>query len=614
MSAAGGGSPADRTGGASAPPVDTRGGFSGDQAFTTRPVIRGFRGVVAAGHYVAAEIGMQVLEAGGNAFDAGVASVFALTLLKPQSAGIGGECPMLLYHHSSDASIPNPVAISGQGVAPRRATIEWFRSQGITSIPGDGLLSTTVPATFDACVTVLQRFGRLGLRETLGPVADLAADGFAIYPALQRALGLRVERYRDQYPTTGEVYLDGGRVPAVGWRLRCAAWASTFRRILDEEVRARVRGADRADALEAARDAFHRGFVAEAIERFASSTSVPDATGRSWTGLIDAADLAAYGTRLERPETVRYRGLDVHKCGPWTQGPVFLQQLTLLEGFDLRGMGHNSTDYLHTLMEAAKLAFADRERWYGDPEFSNVPLDRLLSPEYAAERRRLIDAARASAEFRPGDAAEAHPPYVAPDLKAGNGDTTHVDVADEEGNLFAATPSGGWLESSPVIPSLGFPLGSRLQVFNLDPSHPNSLAPGKRPRTTLTPSLVTRDGAPVMAFGTPGGDQQDQWTLQFFLNVVEFGMDLQAAVDAPVVHSAHFPSSFYPHETFPRRVVAEGRIPADVVHELAARGHEMQVIGSWASGEVTAVRFDAGTGLIEGAASPRGGAAYVIGR
>ena len=595
-------------------PIDTRGGFSGSQGFTTRPVIRGYHGVVAAGHYVAAEIGMRVLEAGGNAFDAGVASVFALTLLKPQSAGIGGECPMLIYHHSPDTSLPNPVAISGQGVAPRRATIDWFRSNGIDQIPGDGLLATTVPATFDACVAVLQRFGRFGLRETLGPVVDLAAEGFAMYPSLQQALRARADRYRDDYPTTGEVYLHRGDVPALGWRLRKPAWASTFRRIVDEEVRACGHGLDRVTALQAARDAFYRGFVADEIARFAATTEVPDATGRSWTGLIDAADLAAYATRFELPASVRYRGVDVHKCGPWTQGPVFLQQLTLLEGFDLAAMGHNSAQYLHTLVEAAKLAFADRERWYGDPLFSDVPMERLLSREYAAERRPLIDAAVASAEFRPGDSAAVQPRLVAPDPRAGNGDTTHVDVADEEGNLFAATPSGGWLESSPLIPALGFPLGSRLQMFNLDPGHPNALAPGKRPRTTLTPSMATRDGAPWMAFGTPGGDQQDQWTLQFLLNVVDFGMDLQAAIDAPVVHMSHFPASFAPHETFPRRVVAEGRIAADVLADLAARGHDLQVIGDWASGEVTAVRFEPSNGLIEGAASPRAGVAYAIGR
>jgi gamma-glutamyltranspeptidase/glutathione hydrolase len=425
---------------------------------------------------------------------------------------------------------------------------------------------------------------------------------------------MRADRYREDYPTTGEVYLHMGQVPALGWRLQKPAWSSTFRRIIDAEIAAARQGAGRVDALQAARDAFYRGFVAEAIASFAASESYVDATGSAHSGLLEAHDLAAYETRLERPASVGYRGLDIHKCGPWTQGPVFLQQLRLLEGVDLAALGHNSPDYLHTLIESAKLAFADRDRWYGDPLFADVPLDRLLSTEYAAERRRLIDAASASGEFRPGDASAVQPALVAPDPRAGNGDTTHVDVADEEGNLFAATPSGGWLESSPVMPALGFPLGSRLQVFNLDPSHPNSLAPGKRPRTTLTPSLATRNGHPEMAFGTPGGDQQDQWTLQFLLNVVDFGMDLQAAIDAPLVHQLHFASSFYPHEVFPKRVVAEGRIPAAVVADLTARGHEVQVIGDWASGEVTAVRFDPGSGLIEGAASPRAGSAYAIGR
>ena len=510
--------------------------------------------------------------------------------------------------------MPNPVAISGQGTAPRRATIEWFRDQGIDAIPGDGLLAATVPATFDACVVALERFGRLGLRETLGPVVDLAAEGFAMYPALQYSLHLSADRYRDDYPTTGEVYLHMGEVPPIGWRLRKPAWASTFRRIVDAEIRALKQGADRAGGLKAARDTFYRGFVAQEIAKFAQSTEVVDATGQAHGGLIDADDLAGYETRLETPVTVRYHGLDVHKCGPWTQGPVFLQQLRLLEGFDLPELGHNSADYIHTLIEAAKLAFADRERWYGDPAFVDVPLERLLSSEYATERRRLIDPAVASAEFRPGDAEAAALVTVPPDPSAGNGDTTHVDVADAEGNLFSATPSGGWLESSPLIPALGFPLGSRAQVFNLEPGHPNALAPGKRPRTTLTPSLVTRDGRPHMAFGTPGGDQQDQWTLQFFLNVVDFGMDLQAAVDAPVVHTSHFPSSFYPHETFPKRLVVEGRIPTEVREALAARGHDVVAVDDWASGEVTAVRFDPDTGLIEGAASPRARAGYATGR
>ncbi len=592
--------------------IDTRGGFAGGQAFTTRPVISGRHGVVAAGHYLAAEIGLRVLHAGGNAIDAGVASVFALTLLKPQSCGIAGECPILIYAAASDGSAPNPVAINGQGTAPRRATIEWFRGAGYDMIPGDGLLAATVPATVDASIAALARFGRLGLRETLGPVVDLAADGFAVYPAMARALARSQERFREEWPSTAEVFLNQGAVPAVGSRLRQIQWAATLRSVLDASIRAG--GSDRLAGLEAGREAFYRGSVAAEIDRFSRSTAVRDATGRSNVGLLDGVDMAGCRTRIESPVTVRYRGLDVHKCGPWTQGPVFLQQLRLLEGFDLPALGHNSADYLHTLVEAAKLAFADRERWYGDPEFANVPLERLLSEDYAASRRGLIDRAAASADFRPGDAGAGRPlAAVAPDPASGNGDTTHVDVADEEGNLFAATPSGGWLESSPLIPALGFPLGSRLQVFNLEPGHPNALASGKRPRTTLTPSLVTRDGRPHMAFGTPGGDQQDQWTLQFFLNVVEFGMDLQAAIDAPLVHTQHFPSSFYPHDTYPKRLVVEGRIPAGVRDELAARGHEVVTIGDWESGEVTAVRFDPETGLIEGAASPRAGAAYAIG-
>ena len=618
---------------------DPRSGPQG-AGFTTRPVIQGYHGVVAAGHYLAAEIAMRVLNAGGNAVDAGVAAVFALTLLKPQSCGIGGECPILIWDgrgsargtgtshagaghtgHADGAaagsrgtaSAPNPVAINGQGTAPRRATIEWFRGQGYSMIPGDGLLAATVPATFDACIQAQLRYGRLGLRETLGPVVDLAEEGYAVYPAMAAALRRYHARFMAEWPSSADVFLDGGQPPAVGWRLRQPRWAATFRRIVDVSIR--TGGSDREAGLRAGRDAYYRGSVAEAIDTFARSTEVRDATGGSHGGLLDATDLASFETRIERPATVRYRGVDVHKCGPWTQGPVFLQQLRLLEGFDLPRMGQNSAEYLHTVIESAKLAFADRERWYGDPEFSAVPMERLLSQEYASARRRLIEPNAASADFRPGDAEPGHPlAAVAPDPTAGNGDTTHVDVADAEGNLFSATPSGGWLESSPLVPALGFPLGTRAQVFNLDPGHPNALAPGKRPRTTLTPSLATRDGRPWLSFGTPGGDQQDQWTLQFFLNVVDFGMNLQAAIDAPLVHTLHFPSSFYPHETHPLRLVVEGRIDGAVRDNLAARGHEVVAIGDWESGEVTAVRFDPDTGLMEGAASPRAMAAYAIGR
>jgi gamma-glutamyltranspeptidase/glutathione hydrolase len=289
-----------------------------------------------------------------------------------------------------------------------------------------------------------------------------------------------------------------------------------------------------------------------------------------------------------------------------------LQQLKILEGFDLASLGHNTADYLHTYLESTKLAFADRERYYGDPEFVDVPLARLLSDEYAAERRTLIDPRRASLESRPGDAYSAQP--VSDKWPVVSADTTHVDAVDRWGNLFSATPSGGWIGSSPVVEGLGFPLGTRGQMFYLDERHANSLQPGKRPRTTLTPSLALKDGQPWLAFGTPGGDQQDQWSLQFLLNVVDFSMDLQEALDAPSVQSTHFPGSFYPHGSDPGACRIESRISSDVRAELESRGHKVGVDGPWTHGQVTAVSFDPASGVVSGAASPRGRVAYVMGR
>jgi gamma-glutamyltranspeptidase/glutathione hydrolase len=316
---------------------------------------------------------------------------------------------------------------------------------------------------------------------------------------------------------------------------------------------------------------------------------------------------------VEEPTGFNYRGLDVYKCGPWSQGPVFLQQLALLEGYDLAALGHNSTEYVHTVIECAKLAFADREYYYGDPEFASVPMDRLLSKAYAAERRELIRQDRASMALRPGDVAPRPMKLILGDERSYQGDTTHLDAVDAEGNMIAATPSGAWIPSSPVVPGLGFPLGTRGQMFSLDPEHPNCLQPGKRPRTTLTPSLVMREGKPYMVFGTPGGDQQDQWTLQFFLNVVDFGMSVQEALDAPTFHTEHFPSSFYPRAQHPGRVAVEGRIPEDVREALRARGHEVAVTGDWSNGRVLAVRADLERGLIFGGASPRGETGYAQG-
>ncbi len=581
-------------------------GAGSDGVFTTRPVITGRKGVVTAGHYLAAMAGMRMLEAGGNAIDAGVAAGFALALLEPQSNGLGGESPTLIYHARSRRVF----AINGQGTAPRAATLDWFRERGITLIPGDGFLPATVPSQIANWITALAEFGTFPLAAVLTPAIELAGDGFAMYHGLRRCLVANEQRFREEWPTTSAVFLPGGRPPGWGDLFRNPGWVATCQGLVDAEARA---SGSRAERLSAARDWFYRGEPAERIAEFCRGTAVRDASGREHRGLLDYEDLAGYQARSEPPVTFTYRGLDVSKCGPWTQGPVFLQQLALLQGFDLQASGHNTADTIHTVVECAKLAFADREFYYGDPDFVDVPLGRLLSPEYNDTRRALIEPRSASGDLCPGDAGPRPPRLLPGDTGPYDHDTTHLDVIDAEGNMIAATPSGGWIQSSPVVPGRGFPLGTRGQMFSLDPGHPNRLEPGKRPRATLTPSLVTRDGQPWMVFGTPGGDQQDQWTLQFFLNVVEFGMNVQEALDAPTFHTHHFPSSFYPRAAFPRRLVIEGRIPQHVREELARRGHEVVVTGDWANGRVLAIRFDPDRQLIFGGASPRNETGYAIG-
>src|SRR4051794_15212430 len=375
--------------------------------FTTRPVIQGTRGVIASGHYLSAAIGMHILETGGNAVDAGVASGFALNLTKPQSTGIGGEAPILI-HRAGDGPGPKIAAINGQGSAPARATIQWFREARIEVIPGDGFLPITIPASFGAWVTALLYYGTMTLREVLGPVVETAAGGFAMYGALRAQVEKNAERYREEWPSTAEIYLEAdGSVPPIGKIMKNAAWANTLKGAIDAETRAA--SGDREAGLRAALDYWYRGPVAEAAAAFTNSTEVHDASGRANRGLLEASDFANFRTKVEDPVTASYRGIDVYKCGPWNQGPVFLQQLMLLEGFDLAAMGHNSAEYVHTVVEASKLAYADREQYYGDPAFVDVPLDRLLSKEDAAKRRPLIDPSSASAELRPGDAPPTTP-------------------------------------------------------------------------------------------------------------------------------------------------------------------------------------------------------------
>jgi len=575
--------------------------------FTTRPVIMGTHGMVTSGHYLASRIGLHILEEGGNAVDAGVAMGFALAVLEPYIYGIGGEVPILIYL----ANEKRVVSLSGQGPAPQRANIEWFRKNGIDTIPGDGLLAAAVPDAVSTWIEALSRFGTMQLAQVLSPAIDLAERGFPMFERLAAAFERSKEQFLEKWPSSARAYLPDGRVPAAGEIYVQKDLAGMFRMLVDAEYGEQRRG--RRKALSAARDAFYKGEIAERILAFITENSIPDSTGKRHGGLITKEDLRNYATRVEEPVSAPYRGHDVFKCGPWSQGPVFLQQLTILEGFDLASLGHNSPEYIHLLIETAKLAFADRETYYGDPDFVRVPLDILLSKAYAASRRALIDPDRASMELRPGDA----PPYVPKERKGGSdihkGDTTHLDAADQWGNMISATPSGGWFRSSPVIEGLGFPLGTRMQMFYLDPDHANSLQPGKRPRTTLTPTIVLKDGRPFMALGTPGADQQDQWSLQFFLNCVDFAMNMQVAVDAPTFHTSHFPASFHPHSAQPGTMHVESRIPESTIAVLRGKGHTVKVGGEWSHGRVLGIRYDAGSGVLSGVATARLDTGYAMG-
>ncbi len=585
-------------------------------SFATRPTVLGYGGAVSAGHYLAAQAGAGVLADGGNAADAACAMGFALQVLEPHMNGPAGEVPILVYSASED----RVHVISGQGTAPAAATPARMQSLGIELIPGDGLLAATVPAALDAWCQLLERFGTFTLERVVEPARLLAERGYPMYPFLRNTLRFLEPRFREEWPTSAAVYLP---IRKVGERQRNPAVARFYADLVRAERDAQ---GGRESGIRAARNAFYRGRPAERIERFLGE-AVRDASGRAHRGLLTAQDLATYDGDLEEPVSVSYRGARVWKCGPWTQGPVFLQQLRLVEGFDLAAAGAESPEALHAWTESAKLAFADREACYGDPRFVEVPLETLLSDSYTDERRKLVDPKGASLELRPGQGrlprgwpltapSAEPPPSQEPQAWAasrGAGDTTHLDAADRDGNLVSATPSGAWVSSSPVVPELGFPIGTRAQMFVLDSAHPNALAPGKRPRTTLTPSMARLADGRLLAFGTPGGDQQDQWTLQFFLNVVEFGMrDLQEAIDAPTVHSLHMPSSFFPRQAEPGVLAAESRLPEETLRELERRGHRIRRSGPWDHGRVLAVARNPGSGLCEAAASPRSRVAYAV--
>ncbi|MBL8645452.1 MAG: gamma-glutamyltransferase family protein [Rhodospirillaceae bacterium] len=594
----------------------------------TRPELSGTFGAVTSTHWLASSVGFGVLERGGNAFDAAVATGLTLSVVEPHLNGPGGEAPMILYH----AKTRRTVVVNGQGVAPKAATIAKFRELNLDMVPGTGFLAACVPSTFDTWMHVLSNYGTMTPAEVLAPAIHYAHNGFPLLPSMVRTIAMVQKLFNTEWKTSAALWLRNGELPKPGEYQKNPAFADTYARIAKESEAAR---GGREKKIEAARAAWSDGFVAEAIDKFVK-TPVMDSSGHRHAGLINGGDLSKWRAWEEHPATFDYAGYTVAKCGPWNQGPVFLQQLALLAGFDLAKMPPTSPEFVHTVVEAAKLAFADREAYYGDPSFVNVPLSQLLDKKHNDARRKLITD-KASLEDRPSvlegfkiiptpvtgkdeniEAAteKAMPMGVGePTVRRDGftkGDTVHLDTVDKDGNMLSATPSGGWYQSSPLIPELGFCLGTRAQMFWLQEGHPSALAPGKRPRATLSPSIAMRDGEPYMAFGTPGGDQQDQWTLNSFLYHVHHGMNLQESIEAPMFHTDHFRSSFYPREAKPGSLQMEGRYPKETIDELKRRGHVVEVGPEWSLGRNTAVsRKD---GIVRAAASPRGQQGYAVAR
>ena len=594
--------------------------------FTTRPELLGTFGVVSSTHWIASAAGMAMLEKGGNAFDAAAASGMTIQICEPHLNGAGGDMPVLIHRADKDETL----VVCGQGVAPAGATIEHYRSQGLDLVPGTGLLATVVPGTFDTWMLILRDHGTMTLEEVFAPAIFYAINGAPMVARVGQTIATVRELFETEWPTSAAVYLPNGKPPAPGSLLGNAQLARTWQRIIAE---AKAASADRAEQIEAARRAWAEGFVAEAVDKYCRSNAMMDISGERHYGVLTGDDMAKWRATYEKPLAYRYGDYTVMKTGPWGQGPGMLQLLALLEGYGIAAMDPTGPDFVHLVVEATKLAYADREAFYGDPNFVEVPMETLLSKAYNDERRRLIDMQSASLELRPGTvpgyggkvdydfhiragqmnkggAGGGEPTVGRRGLVAG--DTCHIDVIDRHGNMVAAMPSGGWLQSSPIIPELGLCLNSRGQMFWLEEGRPASLTPGKRPRTTLSPSMVLKHGKPYMAFGTPGGDQQDQWQGSFFLRHVHFGMNLQEAIDAPSWHSEHFPSSFYPRPATPGKLAVEGRFPQSTVDELRRRGHVVTVGEDWSEGRLCAASQS--DGMLKAAANPRGMQGYAVGR
>jgi len=569
---------------------------------TMAPPVRGIHEMVGAANNFEVEAGYRILTEGGNAVDAGVASVLAASVTELSRFGLGGEMPLLIKM----AGRP-PIAISGVGVAPAKATVEfysrrqaepWEDSRDMPSIPVQGILSAITPGVFDGLILALEQYGTKSFAEVAQPAIEYAEQGFP----MPEEFGGMLESYQrilSLWPDSMKFFYPQGLPTPTGHIFREPALAATLKELVSAEKKAHGK---RADKLRAVRDLFYKGSIAKRIAAFSETHG----------GLIAYSDLAGFYAETDQPRMATYRGYEVYKPGFWTQGPVTIETLNLLEGFDLKSMGHNSPQYLHTVVEAVKLAFADRDAYYGDPKFSKIPEAILLSKDYAAERRKLIDPLHASIEHRPGNFATplALPATTAKSTGPVN-DTTCVNVVDRQGNAFSATPSGAWLPSV-IAGDTGIPLTTRLQSFVMTRGHPNQLQPGKRPRVTLSPTLVTRAGKLEMILSTPGGDNQDQALLQVLLNVIEFGMSAQEAVEAPRFQTEHFFSSFGNHEFVPGRLNLEARISKSTVDALTALGHRVTVTGDWSNASAPTLIW-AHDGVLDGGADPRR-ARFIFGR
>ena len=592
--------------------------------FTTRPEIRGTFGVVASTHWLASSAGMAILERGGNAFDAAVAAGFVLQIVEPHLNGPGGDLPLIMHSAKQNRT----QVICGQGPAPKAATIPAIRDLGLDLIPGSGLLAAVTPGAFDTWMLMLRDHGTMGLGDVLEYAIGYARNGYPVVSKITDTVETVRGLFETEWPTSAAIYLKDGKAPTPGALFSNPKLADTYERIVRE---AETGGGNREAQIDRARDIWYRGWIAETIDRFCRDAYM-DATGRRHKALLTGDDLASWSATYEDALTYDYGRYTVAKCGAWSQGPVMLQQLSLLKAMGIADMDPTGPDFVHAVTETSKLSYADREAYYGDPDFVDVPMETLLSDAYAESRRALVgkDASDAfiagTIEGYSNNISHSLLPHAQDISGAGmgvgeptvgkmgeaRGDTVHIDIIDKHGNMVSATPSGGWLQSSPIIPELGFCLGNRAQMFWLEEGSPSTLAPGKRPRTTLSPSFALRDGEAYMPFGTPGGDQQDQWSLLLFLHHADHGMNLQEAIDCPAFHSEHFPSSFWPRGRINKRLVLEDMFPQETYAELRRRGHDLEVGDPWSEGRLTAAAKDGD--MLRAAANPRGMQGYAVGR